>query len=157
LGLALASGYALFHPHVSIEPSLLLNPGDPYSTQFTVTNGNLIFDVHDVNCVCWPRKMASGNGFSVVSPGPLANLHHVVPILRSRSSSTVDCPPVIGGIGSWSGQVLQAELEIDVSYKQDFWPIAQNERYPFRAITDAQRAVHWIHITPAEEKPILPK
>jgi hypothetical protein len=28
-------------------------------------------------------------------------------------------------------------------------------RYPFRAMRDASNAIHWVHITPAEEKPIF--
>jgi hypothetical protein len=101
--------------------------------------------------------MVSGNGFSVVSPGPLARVDHVIPVLKPGATSTVDCPGVIGGIGSSAGQVIQAELEIDISYQQHLWPFIENERYPFRAITDVQKAVHWIHITPAEENPIFPK
>jgi hypothetical protein len=155
--LTVAAAYALFHPHVSVEPGLLLNPKNPYSTQFTVTNENAILNVHDLDCVCWPRRMVSGNGFSVLSPMPLAKVHHVIPVLNPNTSSTVDCPDIIGGIGAGSGEVIEAELEIDISYKQYLWPFIRNERYPFRAITDAQRSVHWIHITPAEEKPIFTK
>lgn len=155
--ITLLGGYALFHPHVSVEPGLLLNPLDPYSTQFTVTNNNEIFDIRTVNCVCWPRKMDSGNGFSVVSPGYLPNVHHLIPLLQSGAQSTVDCPSIIGGIGAWSGQVINAELEIDVSYNQDWWPRIQRERYAFKAVTASDKSVHWIPITPGEETPLFPK
>jgi hypothetical protein len=156
-GLSLLGAYALLHPHVSVEPSISLNPVDPYSTQFTVKNENHVFDVRNIHCVCWPRKMASGNGFSVVSPGPLANVQHTIPTLDPGSSSTVDCPSIIGGVGAWSGEVLDAELEIVVSYKQSWWPLGITERNAFTAKRDSQRGVHWVHITPAEEKPIFPQ
>jgi hypothetical protein len=152
-GLALLGGYSVARPHVSLEPYLPLNPVDPYSTQFTVKNESSMFDVYSMDCVCWPRSMSSGNGFSVISPGLLKNVHHTIPLLKPGLSSTVDCPSVIGGIGTYSGQVLSAELEIVISYRQSWWPFDQNERYPFRAMTDSQRAVHWVHITPEQEKP----
>jgi hypothetical protein len=97
--------------------------------------------------------MESGNGFSIISPGPLQKVHHAIPSLGAGDSSTVDCPPVIGGIGRWSGQVAYAELEIVVSYKQLGWPF--ETRYPFRAVQDVGRAVHWVHITPAEERDLI--
>ncbi len=152
----LVGGYATFRRHVSVEPYVPLNPVDPYQTQFTIKNENGVFEVHDVRSVCWPRKMASGNGFSVISPAPLQNVSREIPSLEPSESSTVDCPPVIGGIGTYSGEATNAELEIDVSYKQSFWLGTKTERYAFRAMTDTSKAVHWVHITPAEELPILP-
>jgi hypothetical protein len=156
-GVALLSGYSLFRPHVSVEPYIALNPANPYSTQFSIKNESRLFEVHSVDCVCWPRQMESGNGFSVISPAPLQKMRHTIAVLRPGTSTTIDCPPIIGGLGTWSGEVLHAELEIDVSYRQSWWPFAQNERYPFTAVRDVQKAVHWVHITPDQEKPLLPK
>jgi len=151
-GLGLIGGYALFRPHVSIEPQIALNPVNPYTTQFNIKNESVLFDIYNVNAVCWPRNMQSGNGFSVVSPAPLVNVHHEIKLLEAGASSTVDCPPVIGGIGRWSGVVANAELEILVSYKQNWWPFARQERYPFASKRDVQGAVHLVHTTPSEEK-----
>ncbi|MGB8582505.1 MAG: hypothetical protein WCD47_16910 [Candidatus Sulfotelmatobacter sp.] len=154
--ITLAGGYATCRRHVSVEPYVPLSPVDPYQTQFTVRNENSVFEVHDIKSVCWPRKMASGNGFSVISPAPLQNVSHEIPSLGPGESSTLDCPPLIGGIGTYSGETINAELEIDVSYKQSFWVGTKTERYAFRAMTDTSKAVHWVHITPAEERPIFP-
>jgi hypothetical protein len=155
--LSLLSGFALLRPHISVEPYLPLDPVNPYKTQFIVKNESRAFEVHNVECVCWPRRMESGNGFSVISPAPLQNVRHTIPNLEAGDSSTVDCPPVIGGIGTYSGVVDFAELEIVVSYEQSWWPRTISARYPFRAMRDVNKAVHWIHVTPAEEKPIFPK
>jgi hypothetical protein len=157
-GLALISYYAVARPRVSVEPYLSLNPADPYSVQFTVKNENSIFQVYDLHSVCWPRRMDSGNGFSIISPGPLPKIQHTIPELQPGMSATVDCPPVIGGIGSWSGEVLDAELELGVSYEESWWPFGTRfERNAFAAKRDSQHGVHWVHITPDEEKPLIPK
>ena len=150
--LTLLGGYALFRPHVSVEPQIAVNPVNPYTTQFNIKNEHLLFDIHNVNAVCWPRSMQSANNFSVISPVPLKNIHHEIPLLEPGANSTVDCPPVIGGIGSYAGVVADAELEIDVAYNQSWWPFSQEERHPFAARRDVQGAVHWVHITPREEK-----
>jgi hypothetical protein len=155
-GLAALAYYGTFRPHVSVEPYLSLNPVDPYKTQFVVKNENSIFDVRNVECVCWPRRMESGNGFSIISPVPLQNIKHTIPILVAGDSSTVDCPPVIGGIGTYSGNVDLAEFELVVTYRQSWWPV-ETERHAFKAVQDVNRAVHWVHTTPAEEKPMLAK
>jgi len=152
-GLTLLGGYAIFRPHVSIEPGLALNPVDPYTTQFNIKNENSVFNIHSINAVCWPRTMQTTHNIGVVSIGQLPNVHHEIPLLEPGANSTVDCPPVIGGIGSYTGAVINAELEIDVSYKQSWWPFLKQERYPFAARRDVQGAVHWVHITPHEEKP----
>ena len=144
--------YVVFRPHISVEPLITLNPVDPYTTQFNVKNENPMFGVYKINAVCWPRNMQSGNNFSVVSLGPLPNVHHEIPQLEAGASSTVDCPHVIGGIGAWSGAVVNAELELVVSYRQSWWPFSLQERYPFAARRDIQGAVHWVHTTPREEK-----
>jgi hypothetical protein len=156
-GVSLLSVYALVHPHVSIEPTISLNPRDPYSTQFTVKNENRVFDAHEIHCVCWPRRMQTGNNIGVLSFTPLPNVQHTIPVLSPGSSSTVDCPAVIGGLGAWSGEVLDAQLEIVVSYNQSMWPFGTvRERNAFTTKRDSQHGVHWVHTTPAEERPILP-
>jgi hypothetical protein len=150
--LGLVGGYALFRPHVSIEPQMALNPVDPYTTQFNIKNESALFDIHNINAVCWPRNMESGNNFRVISLAPLPNVHHEIKLLETGASSTVDCPPVVGGLGRWSGVIANAELEILVSYRQNWWPFARQERYPFASKRDVQGAVHWGHTTPSEEK-----
>ena len=50
--LTLLGGYAIFRPHVSVEPQVALNPVDPYTTQFNIKNENSVFDIHNVDAVC---------------------------------------------------------------------------------------------------------
>jgi hypothetical protein len=152
----LVASYVVFKPHVSVEPLMSLDPVNPYTTQFNIKNENPLLEIHDVNAVCWPRRMESGNGFSVVSLGPLVNVHREMASLAAGASGTVDCPPVMGGIGRWSGQVADAELIINVSYKQSFWFKRVEELFPFGSRRDVQGAVHWVHITGSDLKPILP-
>ncbi len=156
LGLALASGYALFRPHVSVEPTLLLNPVNPFSTEFTVKNESKILAVHDLTSICWTKSVETSNNIRIWAPGRFERAQREIPILEPLASSTIDCPPVIGGLGTYTGAVLSAEIEIRISYKQSGWPSVQIEDYPFTGVRDIHNSVHWMHITRPEQKIPLP-
>lgn len=148
--------WAVVRPHVSVEPYISLNPVDPYRTQFTIKNENNVFGISNVTSVCWPRRMESSNNIKVLSLAPLQNISHVIPTLEPNESSTIDCPSVIGGVGTYTGQVDSAELEIEASYRQFWWPSTKYQRFAFKAVQDdTDKSVHWVHITPAEERPIF--
>jgi hypothetical protein len=155
-GLAVAAGYALFQPHVSIEPGILLNPADPFSTAFTIKNENSIFAVQNLDTICWTQSVNTSNNIRVWAPAPFERVQHTIPVLEHLARSTIDCPAVMGGLGSYTGAVLDANIEVRLSYKQTGWPWLQNERYPFKSVRDSQGGVHWIHITPAEERITAP-
>lgn len=147
--LSLVGGYALFHPHVSLDPGEPLNPGDPFSTQFNVTNEKNVFSVHDLSSICWTESVETSNhvrikGFGRSSP-------HSIFTLEPNAKSTLDCPPWISGFGAWAGDVTTAFIEIDISYKQDWWPTRQTEKYPFRGVRNYQGVVHWEHRTVSEQ------
>lgn len=146
--MTLLSGFVLFLPNVSIDPELLLNPGDPFSTQFSVTNENLIFDVKDLQPSCRTIHVITSNnvGMFGLPPRPSPS----VALLSAREKTTINCPPWIDGLGAGAGNVLVAYIEIDVSYKQAGWPREKIQRFPFKGVTDSQHGVHWTHITLSE-------
>ncbi len=154
--LSVAAGYALFHPHVSVEPGLLLNPVDPFSTAFTIKNENNLFAVKGLNSICWTQSVTTSNNIRVWAPAPFQKVQHTISVLEPLASSTIKCPPVMGGLGSYTGAVLEAHIEVHLSYKQAWWPWPKTERYPFRSVVDSRGGVHWIHITPAEERIAVP-
>jgi len=143
--LTLLGGFALLRPHISVEPDLLLNPGDPFSTQFSVTNQNLILDTTGLQSRCRTIRVLTSNDVALVGlpprPSPL------IPRLRPQEKATITCPPWLGGLGAGAGNVLTAYIEIDVSYKQLF---DNQERFPFKGVVDSQKGVHWTHITPEQ-------
>src|SRR5713101_1808954 len=149
--LAVASGYALFHPHVSVEPELVLNPANPFSTEFKITNESGIFSVHDLASYCWTQSLSTSHNIGIWDPSrATANQpQHKISLLEPRRSSTIDCAPVMGGIGTYTGNVIHADIGISISYKQNWWPVVQTEYYPFSAMRDSQGVAHWMHVTSA--------
>jgi len=66
--LALLAGFALFRPQVSLDPDILLNPGDPFSTEFSVTNRNRIFTAKDLRPACYTIFVETSNNVEIDGP-----------------------------------------------------------------------------------------
>jgi len=147
-GLAMLAGFALFRPQVSLDPDLLLNPDDPFSTQFTVTNQNRIFNVKKLHPACYTIYVLTDHNVAMngLPPRPVPE----IPVISPGEKTTIDCPPWVGGLGAGAGKVLRAYIEIDVSYKQDGWPFTRTQRFPFKGMIDSKNGVHWTHRTPSD-------
>jgi hypothetical protein len=143
--LTLLGGYALLRPHVSIEPGLLLNPGDPFSTQFDVTNDSLVFDIKDLNPSCYTVFVETTNRVRLngLPPRPSPS----IPWLGAREKTTTSCPPWIGGLGAGAGNVTTAYIVITILYRQEWWPFQGTQAFPLKGVVDSQKGVHWTHIT----------
>ena len=148
------------HPHVSVEPSSFAEPCGPVHNAIYREKRKLSLRGSRYSTVSVGReRLNTGHDTSVVSIGPLLITCSIQsPILNPGSSSTVDCPPVIGGLGAGTGVAFSMlNLEIVVSYRQTWWPLGTvTDRNAFAAKRDSQHGVHWVHITPAEEKPFFP-
>jgi hypothetical protein len=146
-GLAFLGVYP-FLPHVSVDPGLLLNPGDPFTTRFDVKNDNPIFSVTDFHPSCYTIHVITDHnvGMEGLPPRPAPT----IPLIEPLAQTTIDCPPWVGGLGAGAGNILTAFIEIDVSYNQNWWPLVKSQRFPFKGVVDSQKGVHWTHITTSE-------
>jgi hypothetical protein len=140
--------YSQFHPHVTLDPALLLNPVDPFSTQFNVTNQSRNFAIRRLHTACPTMFVETSHQVRLMGLPPLPAPE--IPILEAGATTTVNCRSWVAGLGAGMGDVTTAYIEIDVAYQQDWWPFATMQRFPFRGVIDSQKAVHWTHITPSE-------
>lgn len=149
----LLGGFALLRPNASVDPDLLLNPGDPFSTQFSVKNENIVFDATDLRPSCRTLYVMTSNNVRQMGLPPLPS--PTIPVLSPGQTTTIDCRPWLGGLGAGAGKVLSAYIEIDVNYKQDWWFGRKRQEFPFKGVTDSEGGVHWTHITPAQLQAIF--
>jgi hypothetical protein len=143
------TGYEMLQVHVALEPDGLLNPGDPFSTEFSITNESGIFAVHDLTSSCYTIDVETTHHVGVMGIGRTSL--RTIPTIEPRASSTIQCPAWIGGYGAGAGDVTKAEIEMDISYRPGWSPLHKNERYPFIGMPDVQKTVHWMHRTPSEQ------
>jgi hypothetical protein len=144
----LIGGYAIARPNVSVDPDLVLVPGDPYSTQFSVKNENAAFGVRDIQPSCQTIRVITSNNFGML--GLPSRPQPVVPKLDPGQKTTMECWPIIGGLGAGSGKVLTAYIEIHLSYRENWWPWSITQPFPLKGVVDSQGGVHWVHITEPE-------
>jgi hypothetical protein len=151
--LTLLGGYALIRPSISVEPGLLLNPGDPFSTQFEVKNDSSILDVTDIQPSCETIDVETSNNVGMVGlpgiPSP------TIPVLEPGQKTTITCSSWVGGLGGGAGKVLTAYIEVDVSYK--WWWFQKVQVFPLKGVITSQGEVHWTPITTPELVTILAK
>lgn len=72
-----------FHRHVSLRPEEMLNPSDPFTTEFTVTNEGGA-EVRDVKAICLIGNVETSNhvkGHGFYFPP----LNKVIPTLKVKS------------------------------------------------------------------------
>jgi hypothetical protein len=143
-GIAILGGWGLFHPHVSLEPFLQPNPREPLNTLFSVTNDNSVFTVHDLISAC-EIKLYRTSANNLIGNSEIAARDKIL-TLGPKASSTVGCPSTF-----LRGDVTTAEIEIDISYRQEWWPLHQTERYPFTGIRDSEGTIHWTHHSLSEQ------
>ena len=149
-GLTLAGGYALFRPHVSLESNLLLNPVDPDSAQFTITNENAIFSIRNVQPACRTIRVLTSNDVGLLGL-PALPLPPIA-VIGPGEKTTIACRRWIGGLGTGAGKVLTAHIIVYVSYQQDWWPFAKTQMFPLEAAIDSQNGIHWTHRTLSDFK-----
>ena len=147
LGLLGALGvYAVWYPHVTIDPDRLLNPGDPFSTLFSVKNDNIIFSVRDFHPSCYTIYVVTDHNVGMMGLPPRPTT--TIPVIEPQQKTTIDCPPWVGGLGAGTGNVVKAFIEIDASYKAGWF--SRVDRFPFKGVINSAKSVYWTHITPAE-------
>src|SRR5690348_10277574 len=104
----LVGGYTVVRPHLSVDPDIVLTPGDPYSTQLLVQNQNWLFDVTDVNPSCATIHVTTSNDFGIFGLPPRPQ--PTIPALQSRQQTTMECWPIVGGFGAGPGEITSAYI-----------------------------------------------
>jgi hypothetical protein len=149
--LALIAYYGVFRPHVSVDPDFSANPADPCSARFAGKNENTIFAVNDVKPLCHTIFAETSGHFRMTNlparPAP------TIPSLEHDEKTTIFCPPWVEGLS----HVTTAYIDIDITYRPDWWPITKTQRFPLKGVIDSQRNVHWTHITLSELQAELAK
>ena len=126
--LTLLGGWFLFHPYVSLHPDQRLNPSDPFSTEFTITNeGN--FNIRDLTSTCIFGNVETTHNVGMY--GLARPSLKSIPRIEPKLSSTIECLSFIGGIGAGAGNVRTADIALRVEYRQNWWPVKMTEVYRF--------------------------
>ncbi len=130
--------YYQFRPEITITPQSALNPYDPFTSLFTVTNNGLI-PAKNGQFWCHVRYMedASLNKFTNINR---SDKSQDFADLGAKDSTTVKCLLAVTNVGAfWT----KADTEIVLSYRTAFSPVRSTKRARFVAVRDIQGVVRW--------------
>ena len=137
--------YSVF-PNLSVSPDTPLDPADPTSAPFIVTN-NGFWTLSDMLLQCRIERKISTR--TIVERGnDMGNLENVRDDLNPSESRAVSCNGAVGngpGLYVEGAKVLVADVTIWVSYAISAIPLPRRTRsYAFHTVTDASGQFRWI-------------
>jgi len=118
-----------FRPQILVERDITLNPSDPFSTQFRITNTGVVFPVHNVRVSCTLNSpMFTNVTFSKGSAS----------VLRAQDSMTTDC-----GLRADHYPYLTG-LELSVSFQLPILKWSLRTAKHLINMRDSEGTLHWV-------------
>jgi len=149
--LAILTAYLVFTSDVTITPRVRLDPSDPFSTLFTVTNEGA-FPIENVTFSCHLNYVEIRNYMVATRDQDALVDPNREPEIEGRKSQDVVCIfGVLGGVriitppNGPAPDYHAADITLTVSYRPYFWKrTTQSQR--FVALTDGHgKIVEWAH------------
>jgi hypothetical protein len=132
--IAIAGAYYQFRPNISIEAEATLNPNNPYSTQFRVTNSGLL-NLNDISFGASFNNTPGLSGFTLQAPnaglGPIASL-------APGESATRSIPVLEIGFRG------EHDIELVVHYRATFYG-RRTTTVRFVSKADSEGHLRWFH------------
>lgn len=131
--------YFAARPQVAF--SSLLDPSDPFSAPFTITNTGTISSMNNVTFRCVIRKVQDESGGGVVvAPAGITPTGLNIPEIGPGETSTNGCPFPF----ELSAPVVAADLEIIVKYRPDWIPWEREKSFRFGVVKNKDGQMTWM-------------
>jgi len=138
LSITLLEGY----PWLSIQENAFLDPLDPYSQMFSITNQGYI-PLTDVDVNCLPSYTTSAN---VEFRNIAFPFHGVADYLGHAGTVTIPCFQIADVVKIVGNKLPNATLEIVVTYAlyhANVKPLRRSQRFHFRSVIARDQSQHW--------------
>jgi hypothetical protein len=146
IGIAtLYSCVVLLPADISVEPYKILDPSNPFTEQFVITN-NSVYSLRNFEAACgiWnfrakvsasqpPIEFGIGAGWVGLLDRP-----PIVPLLSRHDQETINCP-------AWVYDVKSVTLLIDIRFNPP-WFGKKNDRHIFIGKPASSGTVEWLHM-----------
>lgn len=148
----LAGGW-FFWPSVAIEPLAPLDPSNPLTVPFQITNAGAL-TLHDVQATCHGREVVVGgavldhNSFPATQrPTPSPDPLHPIGDLRPDNSETIWCAVLSSSTSmgplAVSGPLKSADIEVILEFRAfGFWPHSAVRR--FATVAGPDKLLRWV-------------
>jgi hypothetical protein len=150
LGFGIFGGALLFQSRVSVTPSDPLDPNDPFTTTFTVTNEGT-FPIYDVYLACEIQRVGNPpRNIQIINTRTALGAEDTIPVMRPDQATTTLCDLPFGFPDD--AQPTAGDVEIQVEFDPKFlW--RTTKEYRFTTVRTADGRLRWIPRAQAPERP----
>ncbi|MGO9621802.1 MAG: hypothetical protein ACLPT6_10395 [Desulfobaccales bacterium] len=140
LFLAIIGTYYNFAPKISVNISDSLNPINPFATKFVIRNDSLL-PIYSVTPSFKNRKITTEAKNYIIGSDRIDREKPVypIPVLNPGDSTTFILPFPI----NLMSPVIQADIEIIVSYRPALSPFKHENRFRFVTVPAIDNVLHW--------------
>jgi hypothetical protein len=142
----IVTGWIAVRSDVEVQPSFSLNPEDPFTTEFTLTNSGPQ-NIYNVEITC-EMPYVVGRQNNVLWDNVLSDTG-ALPVLEPKEKQNVSC---YWGVRNRSQnpnhepQYTKATLKVKVAWRPSYWPSMRHSASCFKGEVDYSGIMHWAHI-----------
>jgi hypothetical protein len=127
-----------FLPQVSVHPEGKLDPRDPFSTPFVITNSG-ITGIHDVTFLCRLRHATNEQGGKIIATGGVRPTGFLVSEIGPGESATTGLP------FTWIGDVTaSADFDFVLEYRPSYFPFKKHVALRFATAKQKDGSLVWL-------------
>lgn len=153
LVLALIGSYFLLRPQIDVEPDTALNPVQPMTTPFRITNRSVL-PVYSVKKWCGIKKLQTDQTaqqrLSISNLGFIDATEPAIPRLDSGESTSVFIHVEHLPISISSQPIVSGDIEVVVDYVTAILRTHREQIFRFETRKDANNEVRWYHKASSE-------
>lgn len=139
LTLGVVTGYLALVPRITIIETEPLNPPDPFSARFLVSNDGPL-GINSFEASCFIVKVVDRNENSIMN-GVIENRTATKPRMEVGERATLQCP--FARLIQTNSPIAEADIEFSVHFRPDFtwWHVTRIHR--FKCVPDSTGLLHW--------------
>jgi hypothetical protein len=144
--ISLLGAWQIVKPIIHIEPYLQLDPSNPFSERFRISNDGF-FAIHDVTFDCILDRatfLKDGLPEGELSAFHLAGINSYRKIIEAADSTTTDCP-LNTFIGLPGTKYNSANIQLNVGFNLAYYPWRKKRSAAFVGQLDSEGNVRWVY------------
>jgi len=127
-----------FLPQVSVRPEGKLDPRNPFSTPFIITNSG-ITGIHDVTFICRLRHATNEQGGKIIAYGGVRPTGFIISEIGPGESATTGLP------FTWIGDVTaSADFDFVLEYRPSYFPLKKHIALRFATARQKDGSLVWL-------------
>ena len=151
--LAIVGSYYLLRPQIEVEPDAAINPAQPMTTPFRITNRSVL-PIYGVRKWCGIKKLESDQSamqrVSYSNLGFIDETEPTIPRLDSGESTSVFIHAEHFPVSIAGQPIVNGDIDVVVDYVTAILKIHREQIFRFETRKDVNNEVRWYHKASSE-------